>query len=280
MDTIDIHWFDPNSAVHAISGDMLLEAQRGLAAAALATCLTLGPVAVPTLALADAPTAEAQATLRRGFAAAQEGLLTKADSLLSESLAEWQRTRQPPDEVAALYKSRGMIRQQQGRLAEARDDFTTSIARVLEPAAKPDPAEVQRTYQLRARVNERLRNYREEELDLSAAIARLDDLDAIEATNPFLFSQRAVARMRLDDYAGAADDSLVAEEQFGTIGDKIRRTLAAADSALALYGAGDEDGGVGKMRYTFKNKGMPASNNPDDVSAAGVERTPLATAEP
>jgi len=45
----------------------------------------------------------------------------------------------------------------------------------------------------------------------------------------------------------------------------VHRLLSSADSALALYGAGDVKGGVEAMRFVFKNKGMPASNNPDDI---------------
>ena len=40
---------------------------------------------------------------------------------------------------------------------------------------------------------------------------------------------------------------------------------SSSDASLALYGAGDDAGGVERMRFTFKNKGMPASNNPDDI---------------
>lgn len=56
-----------------------------------------------------------------------------------------------------------------------------------------------------------------------------------------------------------------AEADFKNIGDRIRRLLSAADASLALYGAGDVTDGVERMRFTFKNKGMPSSNNPDDI---------------
>ena len=71
------------------------------------------------------------------------------------------------------------------------------------------------------------------------------------------------ARISLD--SGAAEDAQRAELEFKLIGDKVRRILAAADAALALYGDGDEAAAVDKMRYVFKNKGVPASNNPDDI---------------
>merc|ERR1740130_762007 len=100
--------------------------------------------------------------------------------------------------------------------------------------SKPDPAEVQRTYQLRARGNSR-----EQADDLTAAIARLDQLDAIEATNPQLFKDRAEARMRTKEWAGAVEDAELAQIEFKQLGDKIRALVSAADGALALYGAGE-----------------------------------------
>uniref|UniRef100_A0A7S2DBY9 Uncharacterized protein n=1 Tax=Haptolina brevifila TaxID=156173 RepID=A0A7S2DBY9_9EUKA len=57
----------------------------------------------------------------------------------------------------------------------------------------------------------------------------------------------------------------MAEVEFKGIGDKVRRLDAAADSALALYGCDRVTEAIGQMRYVFKNKGMPASNNPDDI---------------
>lgn len=87
----------------------------------------------------------------------------------------------------------------------------------LQPGSSPDPAEIQRTYQIRARVNQQLGNVRAQADDLSEAIRRLDDLDAIEATNPYLFAERAGARMKLRDWDGAADDALRAEVEFGSV---------------------------------------------------------------
>ena len=215
--------------------------------------------------VAEPPSAEAQATLRRGFKAASEGVLSTADTLLSQSLDEWIRTKQPPDETSALYKQRAIVRKQQNKLEPALADLTSAITLMQEPGSKPDPAEIQRTYVLRARVNEALERWQPAESDLSNAISRLDDLDAIEATNPFLFAERASARSLLGSFTGAADDATRAEADFKAIGDRIRRLLSAADSALALYGAGDVPEAVEKMRFTFKNKGVPASNNPDDI---------------
>ena len=72
--------------------------------------------------------------------------------------------------------------------------------------------------------------------------------------------------MLVNEYDGAADDAETAEVLFKDTGDKIRRTIAAADGALANYGAGRIEEAVGKMRYVFKSRGLPASNNPDDIA--------------
>ena len=220
-------------------------------------------------ALAAAPpteiSADAQAVLRKAFTSQRAGFLGPADAGFTDSIKEWTRTGQPPDELAALYKQRGIVRQEQGRLDDALADLNKALELVVAPGSSPDPAELQRTYVLRARVNEALSKWRDAERDLSAAIARLDDLDAIEATNPYLFAERGGARSKLGDYAGASEDALQAEADFKAIGDKVRRLLSSADVALSLYGAGDTGEAIQKMRFTFANKGLPASNNPDDI---------------
>ncbi|KAL3892592.1 MAG: hypothetical protein SGPRY_014982 [Prymnesium sp.] len=223
------------------------------------------PAQLSNAAFASPPTSEMQTQLRKGFQAAQAGLLTSADSELGKSISQWEITKQPPDEVAALYKTRGIVRAELDQPERALSDLLKAISLYGEVGSKPDPAEIQRTYQLRARINQALGRVQDQVEDLSAAIARLDDLDPIEATNPFLFAERAEARMRVRDWSGASEDALQAEAEFGAIGDKIRRLLASADSALALYGAGDVPEAVEKMKYVFKNKGVPASNNPDDI---------------
>lgn len=230
---------------------------------ALAACgLALLP---PAPLYAAPPSAEAQITLRKGFQAVNSGLLGNADALLSQSAKEWVRTGQPSDELAAILKARGSVRQQLGMLEPALEDLSESLKLNTKPdAGGADPAEIQRTYVLRARVLGALERWRAAEQDLTAAIDRLDSLDAIEATNPYLFSERSAARSRLGDFAGAAEDALQAEVEFKMIGDKVRRVISAADAALAMY-ADEPAAAVQKMRYVFKNKGIPASNNPDDI---------------
>ena len=211
------------------------------------------------------PSVEAQANLRRAFTAQREGLLAPAEVAFSDAIKEWSRSGAPADELAAIYKQRGIVRQQQGKLQDAREDLSSSLELATARGAAPDPAEIQRTFVLRARVEEGLSEWRAAERDLTAAIERLDDLDAIEATNPFLFAERGNARSRLGNYVSASEDALRAEADFKAIGDRIRRLLSASDAALALYGAGDYPGAVERMRFEFKNKGMPATNNPDDI---------------
>jgi tetratricopeptide (TPR) repeat protein len=183
-------------------------------------------------------------------------------------LSTWKKTKQPPDEISAIYKARATVREQQGRLADALADTDEAVTLILAPGATPDPAEIQRTYVLRARVNTALQRWAAAEADLTAAISRLDQLDAIEATNPFIFRQRSSARSHLGDYAGAAADAQTAVVEFGDLGDKVRRLLAMADLALALYG--DEKSvpdAVGQMQYVQKavGKKSPSTNNPDDI---------------
>ena len=138
-----------------------------------------------------------------------------------------------------------------------------------EPAA--DPSAVPRCLIGRAEVANRLGQFSLVNSDLVAAEAALDRLPRVAQTNPFLYQQRAEARMRLGQWGAAADDALEAEAQFNLIGDKIRRTLAAADAALALYGDDQFDEASEKMVQVFRQKGQPTSNNPDDIPLLQVK---------
>ena len=138
---------------------------HGAARSAL-TCVAavgLSCISVPTdLVLAAPPSAESQASLKKAFSAAQSGSYSSADTQLGKLIVEWENTKQPDDETAALYKTRGMCRQSLGRLEDARADLSKALQLSATPGSKPDPAEVQRTYQLRARVNRALGNAREQ----------------------------------------------------------------------------------------------------------------------
>lgn len=220
-----------------------------------------------TLRKVAPPSAEAQETLRKGFKAYSEGFDAKAEELLTQSIQEWQKTKQASDETAALYNTRGMIFANQGKLEMALSDFTESLRLVRLPDSKPDISEIQRAYIRRADVNEKLQRWKQAEEDLSAAIVRLDDpgLSILESTNPDLFAYRGRARSRLGDFAGAADDYNRAEKEFKEIGQRIRGFTAAADEAIALYGADEIPAGIEKLRFVFKNRGNPTTNNPDDI---------------
>ena len=244
---------EPTSALRARaqSTHMRWPTPSSIAAAAASAIVFSTASHYPTLAV-EPPSTEALATLRKAYQAATDGLLPNADNLLTKSVAEWKRTAQPADEIAALYKVRGTVRQEQGRTMDAVGDLDEALALLTSPSsAKPAPSELQRTYLLRARLNAALERWKEAEADFSAAIARLDELDAIEATNPYLYSERSSVRSHLGDWAGAADDALTASIEFKDIGDKLRSLLASSDASLALYGAGDIDEALSRMRSTF-----------------------------
>ena len=123
---------------------MRLPAPMRHIAAHVATCCCL--IGVPwshDAAVAAPPSDEAQASLRQAFQAERAGFLTKADTLFTASIEEWTRTRQPSDELAALLKSRGSVRKQQGQLEAAEKDLSQAIALLGKSDAAPDPAEVQ-----------------------------------------------------------------------------------------------------------------------------------------
>ena len=256
---------------------MRVDLSRSSIAAAAASALilvapssphnNLMPPAAFAATAATAPSAEALATLRKGYQAASDGLFPTADTLLTKSIGEWKKTSQPPDEVAALYKVRGTVRQQQGRVADAVSDLDEAVNYLVAEPSSANPAEVQRAYLQRARLNAALERWTAAEADFSQAIARLDALDAIESTNPYVYKERGNVRSRLGKWDGAAEDAVTASIEFKAIGDKLRSLLASSDAALALYGAGDIDEAVTRMKGAFTSYGnkSPASNNPDDI---------------
>lgn len=68
------------------------------------------------------------------------------------------------------------------------------------------------------------------------------------------------------DWSGAADDYLTAETRFKLIGDKIRRTLAAADASIAMMGSGKQEMALEKMAQVGKQARFDvASNDPENV---------------
>ena len=248
---------------------MKVAGQKGIVhatACIAAACILAAPPAIRPV-LAEPPTAEAQAVLRKGYQAASEGLLPTADEKLTQAIGEWKRSAQPPAELSSLYKVRSSVRQQLGKLPDALADLDEAVALITPAAANGDPAEVQRTILLRARVNAALARWQQAETDFTSAIARLDDLNAIESTNPYLYAERGSVRSKLGRFDGAADDAVTAAVEFKAIGDKLRSLLASSDAALALYGAGDIDEGVAKMKSTFSSYGnsSPTTNNPDDI---------------
>lgn len=257
--------FTANDFISNMDMRVLASARASLCAAAACCIFSNHPLICDTTAFAATPSAEAQTVLRKAFTMAAQGFDEPADALLTQSIEVWKRTQQPPDELAALYKTRGTVRQRQKLFDAALADYTESLWLVQQVGANPDPAEIQRTFVLRARVQEALERWKFAEADLTAAIDRLDELDAIESTNPFLFASRGAARSRLGDFSGAAEDASRAEVEFKMIGDRVRRLSSAADGALYLYGADRIPEAVEKMRYVFQNKGLPTSNNPDDL---------------
>ena len=193
-------------------------------------------------------------------------LLPTADSLLTKSIAEWKKAEQPADEVAGLFKVRGTVRAEQGRTADAIADLSDCIS-LLSSQPRADAVELQRAFVQRARLHSAVKAWAAAERDYGEAIARLDQLDAIESTNPYVYRERSGVRSRLGDFAGAAEDALTASVEFKAIGDKLRSLLASSDAALALYGAGEVDEAVVRMKSTFTSYGSksPSSNNPDDI---------------
>ena len=165
-------------------------------------------------------------------------------------------------------------------------DLDDAVSLLLSPGAKAGPPDVQRAFLQRARLNAALERWTAAEADFTQAITRLDELDAIESTNPFLYNERASVRSRLGRYGGAADDALTAAVEFKAIGDKLRSLLASSDAALALYG-GATSTRPSRMKATFTSYGTksPATNNPDDIgnlqalarggAALGVRGAPL-----
>lgn len=182
-----------------------------------------------------------------------------ADAILTRSLALWRKSDQPPVSIATILKDRGNARQlinPQGAL----EDLDAALTLYAQMGAEDQPLDeiVGATF-LRGQVHQRLSQLEAAEKDYSKAI----DLDE---TNPFLWSARGDNRMRIADWTGAAQDYLTAEKGFKLIGDKLRRTLSAADASIAMYGSGDATAGLRKMEEVGKQARYDvASNDPENI---------------
>ena len=220
------------------------------------------------LTLAAPPSAYASQLPDAAYARLAEvrGLLqnqkfSAADAILTSSLELWKKTDQPAVEIAAILKDRANARQSSDPGAALADlDAALALYAQLGDGEQPTDEVVGATF-LRAQVHKRLADFEAAESDFAAALI-LDD------ENPFVWSARGEARLqrRPADYAGAARDFLRAETQFGLIGDKIRRTLAAADASLALYGSGEKSAALEKMAQVGRQARFDvASNDPENI---------------
>ena len=155
-----------------------------------------------------------------------------ADSILTRSLELWQQSDQPTAEIAAILKDRGSARQLINPSAALADlNAALKLYAELSPEERPLDQVVGANF-LRGQVHQRLSQLEAAEQDFSAAL----DLDD---ENPFLWSARGEVRQRRADWSGATQDYLMAETKFKLIGDKIQRTLSAADASIGLFGSGD-----------------------------------------
>jgi len=181
-----------------------------------------------------------------------------ADAILTRSLALWQKSDQPPGEIATILKDRANARQASPQ--RALEDLDAALKLYAQMSADDQPLdEVVGAMFLRGQVQQRLSHLVAAEMDFSAAL----DLDD---TNPFLWSARGDNRGLQGKWSGAAEDYLAAEKSFKLIGDKIRRTLSAADASIALYGSGDKTAAFLKMAQVGKQaRSDVASNDPENI---------------
>jgi tetratricopeptide (TPR) repeat protein len=222
----------------------------------------------PNAAWAALPMPEAEyARLAEVRGQLQDQKNAAAEVILTRSLELWQKSDQPPLEIATILKDRGNARQlnnPQGAL----EDLDAALKLYSQMSAEEQPNEdvVGATF-LRGQVNQRLSQLEAAERDFSAAL----DLDG---ENPFLWSARGDTRVRRADWSGAAQDYLTAEKQFKVIGDKIRRTLAAADASIAMYGSGEKNAALEKMAQVGKQaRNDVASNDPENIPRLQVLST-------
>ena len=208
------------------------------------------------------PSVEAQANLRRAFTAQREGLPAPAEVAFSDAIKEWSLQR------STGRRARCHLQAARHRSPAAGQAAGTPVRTFLRPSSwqraaphRPsrDPAD-RLCFAHGSRKG--LSEWRAAERDLTAAIERLDDLDAIEATNPSSLPSAATHTQSLGNYVSASEDALRAEADFKAIGDRIRRLLSASDAALALYGAGDYPGAVERMCSSSRTRACRPPTTP------------------
>ena len=209
--------------------------------------------------------ADAGMELRETFRMIDKGAIQGAEPRLTESLAEFETRRAPPEHMAVLYKYRADVRVNVGKLEEARKDYASAIKLLEAATASPDrevsemmcigstEVSVSRysgrqqsgvaeycTYVpslpdlllRRARISILLGGgvVTSAETDLSKVIALAEEEGALQ---PYAHLYRGDSRMLLAEYADAAADYKTATRDFAAIGDK-----ASAEVALCVCAGG------------------------------------------
>jgi tetratricopeptide (TPR) repeat protein len=217
------------------------------------------PTLVPRSALAEELADAEYSKLAEVRGLLQNGKYSAAEAILTRSLELFQETNQPSMEIATILKDRGIARQYSNPRGSL-EDLAAAAKIYTQMSSEDQPvSDIVGVKLLRGQVNQRLSLLDAAEEDFSTALS-------LDEENPFLWSARGDNRMRRADWSGAAEDYLMAEAQFKLIGDKIRRTLAAADASIAMYGAGDKAAALEKMAQVGKQaRNDVASNDPENI---------------
>lgn len=183
---------------------------------------------------------EAIERLRLAYDALDRAQPERAEPLLTECIDAWTKQRMPDVEVASLHRLRGSARLQLARGADALADLDVAHELASRAGASDELLQV---LQVRALVLESRADWARAETDLTALLAREDEL-SVAGPNPFLKTRRAHARQALGEWRGAAADLADAEQELNVVGDRIRAVLAACGLALALFGAAEPSAAV------------------------------------
>lgn len=220
---------------------MLLQHSLSLAA------IYLPQPPLPVFASGGEPSVESVTTAKRAFEAFNVRNLPLADSLFTQTIAEWRRLDRGVEELTALLVARAGVRTDLTNFAQAKADLDEAITLMKPTGEKPNGMGAYREYPdafvQRGLANEGLRQWAQALSDYDKAV-RLWGGEG-DGVNPFALTYRARAKTETGDYEGALADYRQAESIFMRVDKNVQQaSFARAGEAVTLYGLGRRDEAV------------------------------------
>jgi tetratricopeptide (TPR) repeat protein len=261
-DLLKLHLNQENQITKGIQNFILPPAN---AANDLSNSVSKSASSMTTPSLSSPPPTEIEIKLLREALGAFYGErnMEKAQELLTKAINAWER--QPPDELAALYRVRGDVYMELLNPKDAVQDYSQAIDLLTLPEAKDlaDPGEMPAARLGRARSMQSIKRMSGSVKDASGSskqeydqmvkdyqialrLTSREDWDTEEekeqdgaSRNPYAAWEYGMALRGAGDYKKAAEVHTLAALSFKDIGDRARSVISALDAGIDMAATND-----------------------------------------